>query len=203
MDIKEISKSLLSAANVKSITAKTGATATQVKSVLKTALPSILSGKKPSESEISKETGVEKAQTKGILSAAGPLLMGLLGGNSSSQQSQATQATGTAALLGGLLSSVDIGSLASSFFSAVSTDTSGDDAEEEEEEKPKPKPKKPAAKKPAAKKPAAKKDSKKTDGKKTDGKKTSSSKKTTSAKKTTKSSSPLDSVTDILGKLIK
>lgn len=202
MDIKEISKSLLSTANVKSITAKTGATATQVKSVLKTALPSILSGKKPSESEISKETGVEKAQTKGILSAAGPLLMGLLGGNSS-QQSQPAQASGTAALLGSLLSNVDIGSLASSFFSAVSTDTSGDDEEEEEEEeKPKPKPKKPAAKKPAAKKPAAKKDSKKTDGKKTDGKKTSS-KKTTSAKKTTKSSSPLDSVTDILGKLIK
>lgn len=200
MDIKEISKSLLSAANVKSITAKTGATATQVKSVLKTALPSILSGKKPSESEISKETGVEKAQTKGILSAAGPLLMGLLGGNSS-QQAQPAQASGTAAILGGLLSSVDIGSLASSFFSAVSTDTSGDDEEEEEEEE-KPKPKKPAAKKPAAKKPAAKKDSKKTDGKKTDGKKTSS-KKTTSAKKTTKSSSPLDSVTDILGKLIK
>ncbi|MBO4765872.1 MAG: hypothetical protein J5532_01065, partial [Lachnospiraceae bacterium] len=130
MDIKEITKSLLTSANVKAISGESGATQTQVKSVLTAAIPSILGGKKTSADEISKETGVSKAKTNGILSAAGPLLGGLLGGGKEEEE----KPSGTAALLGGLLGSVNIGSLASGLFSLVSANK--DDEEEEEEEKP-------------------------------------------------------------------
>lgn len=197
MDLKDITKSLLTTANVKAISGQSGATQTQVKSVLTSALPALLSGKKTSASEISKETGVSKAKTNGILSAAAPLLGGLLGGGKEEEKP-----SGTAALLGGLLGSVNIGSLASGLFSLVSSNDDDEEEEEEEEEKPKPKPKKPAAKKPAS--------GKKTDSKKDDGKKKTDSKKKTDGKKKTgskkeekKDSSPLDAVTGLLGGLLK
>ena len=197
MDIKEVTKSLLSAANVKAIAGKSGATQTQVKSVLSSALPSLLGGKDTSADEISKETGVSKAKTNGILSAAGPLLSGLLGGGS---QQQEEKPSGTAALLGSLLSTVNIGSLASGLMNLVSADSS-DDKEEEEE---KPKPKKPQNGKKtetSGKKPASGKKKTESSAKKpASGKKTSSKKDT---KKEEKDSSPLGAVTDLLGGLFK
>ena len=192
MDIKEVTKSLLSAANVKSIAGKAGATQTQVKSVLSSALPSLLGGKETSAEEISKETGVSKAKTNGILSAAGPLLSGLLGGGSSQNESSSSQASGTAALLGSLLGSVNIGSLASGLMNLVSADDD-DEKEEEKPKKPKSGKKKKTESAASGKKPAS--------GKKTDSKKKTESKKTD--KKETKKSSPLDSVTDLLGGLFK
>ncbi|MBR5712982.1 MAG: hypothetical protein IKX54_05235 [Lachnospiraceae bacterium] len=198
MDIKDITKSLLTTANVKAISGQSGATQTQVKSVLTNALPALLSGKKTSAAEISEETGVSKAKTNGILSAAAPLLGGLLGGGSSQQEEKPS---GTAALLSGLLGSVNIGSLASGLFSLVSSND--DDEKEEEEEKPK-KPKN--GKKTDGKKTDGKKtDAKKKDSKKTDSKKPAAKKKT-DGKKTEKkeeSSSPLDTVTGLLGGLFK
>lgn len=195
MDIKEITKSLLTTANVKDISGKSGATAAQVKKVLTSALPSVLGGQQTSAEEISKETGVSKAKTNGILSAAGPLLSGLLGGGSSSQ-SESSSSSGTAALLGSLLGSVNISSLASGLINLVSADK--DEEEEKEEEKPKPSGKKKTGKKTEGKKT----EGKKTEGKKTSGKKTSG-KKTTAKKEEKKDSSPLSSVTDLLGGLFK
>ena len=196
MDIKDITKTLLSASNVKAIAGKAGATGPQVKSVLSSALPSLLSGKETSAEEISKETGVSKAKTNGILSAAGPLLSGLLGGS----QQQEEKPSGTAALLGSLLGTVNIGSLASGLMNLVSADN---DEEEEEEEKPK-KPKSGKKKtESSAKKPASGKKKTESSAKKpASGKKTSSAKKK-DTKKEAKDSSPLGAVSDLLGGLFK
>ena len=60
--------------------------------------------------EISEKTGVSAANTGSVLSAAAPLLMSLLGQETSSQQQQNSSA-GVSTIMSALLSNVDMGSL--------------------------------------------------------------------------------------------
>lgn len=67
------------------------------------------SGKDSTVKEISKSANVSKAKTNNILSAAAPLLMGLLGNEASNSNAQSGSAV--SGLLSSLLGSVDVGSL--------------------------------------------------------------------------------------------
>ena len=144
--------------------------------------------------KVSKKTGVSESKTGSILSAAGPLLMSLLGQQAEEDEKEEEKTSGLGGLLGGLLQKVDLGGLLTGL---LSSEPEEEEKEEEEEEKPAAEKKKKkttsAAKKKttsAAKKPAstAKKKTSST-AKKTSStaKKTSSTAKKTSstAKKTT------------------
>lgn len=119
--------------------------------------------------KVSKKTGVSADKTSAILSAAGPLLMSLLG---QQKEEEEEKTSGLGGLLGGLLQNVDVGGLLTGLL--------GSDEEEEEEKPAEEKKKKTTAKKKTSTT-AKKKES--TAKKKT----TSTAKKTTSTAKKTDS----------------
>lgn len=112
--------------------------------------------------KVSKKTGVSADKTSAILSAAGPLLMSLLGQQKEEEEEEKT--SGLGGLLGGLLQNVDVGGLLTGLL--------GSDEEEEEEKPAEEKKKKTTAKKKTS-----------TTAKKTES--TAKKKTTSTAKKTT------------------
>lgn len=70
----------------------------------------LLGGDGQAVSSISMKAGVSQKGTSNILSAAAPLLMSLLG-QQTSQSAQNTSGSGTSGLLGSLLQNVDLGSM--------------------------------------------------------------------------------------------
>ncbi|MBR5006336.1 MAG: DUF937 domain-containing protein, partial [Clostridia bacterium] len=116
------------------------------------------------------EAGVTKAKANGILSAAAPLFMNLLGNQASSgSDAQSNNASGIGGLMSTLLSNVDVGSLLTGLISSVSTNT----ADEEETQttttgKKKTSKKKPATTTSSKKKTSGKKKTDKKDDKKDD-----------------------------------
>ena len=181
MDINSIMKTMLGSDAVKGISSAAGTTQKSVKSVLSSALPSLVDGagkqaqdkatassfvkaindhagdntrdlgsflsgvdlsdggkiighllggkKDETVKKAAEEAGVTKAKANGILSAAAPLFMNLLGNQASSgSDAQSNNASGIGGLMSTLLSNVDVGSLLTGLISSVSTNT----ADEEE-----------------------------------------------------------------------
>lgn len=81
------------------------------------------SGKDDVVAEVAADTGVSKAKTNSILSAAGPLLMSLLGQQTKEEEEKED---GVGGLIGTLLDNVDVGSLLSGLLTDnASTDSKG------------------------------------------------------------------------------
>lgn len=160
MDIQKLAGTLLSSDVISGLSKKSGATKSEVKSVLTQVLPSLLSGaenqakdsstagsfakalashakddtgnlldflgnvdledgskiighllgadKSAATKTVAKKTGVSSTKVSTILSAAGPLLMSLLGQQA---QEDEEQDSGVGGLIGSLLSNVDVGEL--------------------------------------------------------------------------------------------
>jgi hypothetical protein len=222
MDINSIMKTMLGSDAVKGISSAAGTTQKSVKSVLSSALPSLVDGavkqaqdkatassfvkaindhagdntrdlgsflsgvdlsdgskiighllgskKDETVKKAAEEAGVTKAKANGILSAAAPLFMNLLGNQASSgSDAQSNNASGIGGLMSTLLSNVDVGSLLTGLISSVSTNT----ADEEETQttttgKKKTSKKKPATTTSSKKKTSGKKKTDKKDDKKDD-----------------------------------
>ncbi|MBO7398093.1 MAG: DUF937 domain-containing protein [Clostridia bacterium] len=222
MDINSIMKTMLGSDAVKGISNAAGTTQKSVKSVLSSALPSLVDGavkqaqdkatassfvkaindhagdntrdlgsflsgvdlsdgskiighllgskKDETVKKAAEEAGVTKAKANGILSAAAPLFMNLLGNQASSgSDAQSNNASGIGGLMSTLLSNVDVGSLLTGLISSVSTNT----ADEEETQttttgKKKTSKKKPATTTSSKKKTSGKKKTDKKDDKKDD-----------------------------------
>ena len=222
MDINSIMKTMLGSDAVKGISNAAGTTQKSVKSVLSSALPSLVDGavkqaqdkatassfvkaindhagdntrdlgsflsgvdlsdgskiighllgskKDETVKKAAEEAGVTKAKANGILSAAAPLFMNLLGNQASSgSDAQSNNASGIGGLMSTLLSNVDVGSLLTGLISGVSTNT----ADEEETQttttgKKKTSKKKPATTTSSKKKTSGKKKTDKKDDKKDD-----------------------------------
>jgi hypothetical protein len=222
MDINSIMKTMLGSETLKGISGATGTTQKSVKSVLSSALPSLVDGavkqaqdkatassfvkaindhagdntrdlgsflsgvdlsdgskiighllgskKDETVKKAAEEAGVTKAKANGILSAAAPLFMNLLGNQASSgSDAQSNNASGIGGLMSTLLSNVDVGSLLTGLISSVSTNT----ADEEETQttttgKKKTSKKKPATTTSSKKKTSGKKKTDKKDDKKDD-----------------------------------
>lgn len=222
MDINSIMKTMLGSEAVKGISSAAGTTQKSVKSVLSSALPSLVDGavkqaqdkatassfvkaindhagdntrdlgsflsgvdlsdgskiighllgskKDETVKKAAEEAGVTKAKANGILSAAAPLFMNLLGNQASSgSDAQSNNASGIGGLMSTLLSNVDVGSLLTGLISSVSTNT----ADEEETQttttgKKKTSKKKPATTTSSKKKTSGKKKTDKKDDKKDD-----------------------------------
>ncbi|MBO7503106.1 MAG: DUF937 domain-containing protein [Clostridia bacterium] len=222
MDINSIMKTMLGSEAVKGISSAAGTTQKSVKSVLSSALPSLVDGavkqaqdkatassfvkaindhagdstrdlgsflsgvdlsdgskiighllgskKDETVKKAAEEAGVTKAKANGILSAAAPLFMNLLGNQASSgSDAQSNNASGIGGLMSTLLSNVDVGSLLTGLISGVSTNT----ADEEETQttttgKKKTSKKKPATTTSSKKKTSGKKKTDKKDDKKDD-----------------------------------
>lgn len=82
--------------------------------------------------KVSKKTGVSESKTGAILSAAGPLLMSLLGQQAEEDEKEEEKTSGLGGLLGGLLQKVDLGGLLTGILSSEPEE----EEEEEKEEKP-------------------------------------------------------------------
>ncbi len=222
MDINSIMQTMLGSEALKGIGNAAGTTQKSVKSVLSSALPSLVDGavkqaqdnatassfvkalsdhsgdgtrdlgsflsgvdlsdgskiighllgskKDETVKKAAEEAGVTKAKANGILSAAAPLFMNLLGNQASSgSDAQSNNASGIGGLMSTLLSNVDVGSLLTGLISSVSTNT----ADEEETQttttgKKKTSKKKPATTTSSKKKTSGKKKTDKKDDKKDD-----------------------------------
>lgn len=165
------------------------------------------SGEDDAVKDLSKETGVSKANTAAILSAAAPLLLSLLGQQTEKEDKK--EAVGD--LVGVLLENVDVGSLLTGLL------TSNSSSDEKESTK-KASSSKSGTKKTASSKTGTKKSSSKSSStKKTTTKKSASTKKTstkastkkasssksTAKKKAASDNSGVDLVTGILKSLLK
>lgn len=125
MEITDIAKSLLSAENLKALSKSTGAAQKDIKSVLVSALPLLLSGKSAGESaeKAAEESGVSGSKAQKILSAALPLLKKLLGKSSGKDDE-----LDLGDLVGTVLSNVDVGDVLSGLLG-------GDDDKDEKKDK--------------------------------------------------------------------
>jgi len=79
MDTNKILKTLLTSENVKAIAKKSGASNDEIKSIVESALPTLLGKDKDSTKEIAKKSGTNTALTAAVLTAALPLLLKMLG----------------------------------------------------------------------------------------------------------------------------